>query len=231
MSDFVHVDFWEMILRSTLSFAIILVMTRLLGKKQLSHLTFFNYVTGITIESIAANIVSGSEIPFSNGLISLIWWSVLTIIVGFIGLKSSKTRIFIDGQPTILIRDGKILKEALQGTRLNLDDLSMLLRKKDVFSTQDVHYAILEPDGELSVLKKEYQQTITKGDMNIPIPAFMCFPSEIITDGKIVKKNLGELKLNETWVRDELQKKGIKSVEEVFYAEIQKDGSLFINKY
>lgn len=153
MDEILQVDFWEMILRSTVSFFVLLALARILGKKQLSHLTFFNYVTGITIGSIAADIAGESESHFFNGLIGLIWWSILTILVGYIGLKSSTARILFDGQPTIVIKVGKILKEALQGTRLNLDDLSMMLRERDIFSIQDVHNAILEPNGKLSVLK------------------------------------------------------------------------------
>lgn len=229
MDEFLQVNFWEMILRATLSFVVLLALARFLGKKQLSQLTFFNYVTGITIGSIAADIAGESETPFFNGLISLLWWSILTILVGYLGLKSSKLRILFDGQPSIVIKEGKILKKSLQATRLNLDDLSMMLREKDVFSVQDVHYAILEPNGQLSILKKEYQQTVTKGDMNISTPAFTFLPSEIISDGKLVIKNLNELNLNKAWVLNELNKHGIQSVEEVFYAEIQKDGTLFIN--
>ncbi len=224
------VNFWEMSLRASLSFFVLLILARLLGKKQLSQLTYFNYVTGITIGSITADIAGRSETPFLNGLISLVWWCALTIFIGYVGLKSSKARILFDGQPTIVIKEGKILKKALQRTHLNLDDLSMMLRKKDVFSLQDVHYAILEPDGQFSILKKEFKQNITKEDMNIPTSTFTYLPSEIISDGKIVKKNLIELNLTEKWVHDELKKHGIQTIQEVFYAEIQKDGSLFINK-
>ncbi|WP_028595279.1 DUF421 domain-containing protein [Paenibacillus assamensis] len=230
MNDFAHVDFWEMIIRATAAFVIILSVTRFLGKKQLSHLTFFNYVTGITIGSIAADIAGETETPFFNGVVSIVWWSVLTILVGFIALKSTKVRILLDGEPTILIKRGKIMKQALYSSRLNLDDLSMMLRENNVFSTKDVNYAILEPDGRLSVLMKEAQQQVTKADMNIAPRKFVYLPSEIIADGKIVYKNLKELNLTEVWVHNELKKHGIRSVEEVLYAEIQQDGSLFIDK-
>ncbi len=231
MDEFLVIDFWEMTLRTFITFLVMLVLARFLGKKQLSHLTFFNYITGITIGSIAADIAGETKTPFFNGLVSLVWWVVLTIFVGYIGLKSNKARILLDGQPTIVIKKGKILKDALKAVRLNMDDLSMMLREQQVFSVQDVHYAILEPNGELSLLKKEPQQTVTKQDLNVSVPSFIYFPSKIISDGKIVKKNLKELDLNEAWVQEELSKNGIQSVEEVFYAEIQKDGSLFINKY
>ncbi|MFD0711220.1 DUF421 domain-containing protein [Paenibacillus sp. GCM10027626] len=231
MNEFLQFDFWEMILRSTVTFIILLVIARLLGKKQLSQLTFFNYITGITIGSIAADIAGKSKVPFFNGLASIVWWSLLSILIEYIGLKSSKLRILLDGEPTIVIKNGKILRKSLYRSRLNLDDLSMLLREKDVFSMQDVDYAVLEPDGKLSILKKESQQTVTKEDLKIKPAQAKYMPSEIISDGKIVFKNILELNLSEEWLMNELHKNGFKSVDEVFYAEVQKGGSLFISKY
>lgn len=102
MDDFMKVSFWEMTLRSITSFFVLLLFARLLGKKQLSQLTFFNYVTGITIGSIAADISAESETPFFNGFISLVWWFILTILIGYIGLKSSKARILFDGHLLLL---------------------------------------------------------------------------------------------------------------------------------
>ncbi|MCM3039994.1 DUF421 domain-containing protein [Paenibacillus motobuensis] len=231
MNGFIQFNFWEMILRTTITFFALLTLARLLGEKQLGHLTFFDYVTGITIGSIAAEIVVRRDTPFFNGIISLIWWAILAILISYLSLKSSKARIMMDGQPKIIIKQGKIMRETLKSTRLNLDDLCMMLREKDIFSIQDVHYAILEPDGKISVLRKEFKQPATKGDLHIPTPIFTYLPSEIISDGKIVKKNLKELNLDETWLHQELQKKGIHSADEVFYAEVQSDGSLFIDKY
>lgn len=148
IDEFSQIDFWEIILRTSLTFIILLVLARFLGKKQLSQLTFFHYITGITVGSIAADIAGESETPFFNGIISLIWWSSLTIFVGYIGLISRKARILIDDEPTIIIKEGKILEHIMKSVRLNIDDLSMMLREQGIFSTQDVHYAVLEPDGK-----------------------------------------------------------------------------------
>lgn len=125
-------------------------------------------------------------------------------------LSQAEHEYYLTGNPPY---SSKKRKESLLATRLNIDDLSLMLRV-----TQDVHYAILEPNGRLSILKKEDKQTVTKGDMKIPTAPFSYFPSEIITDGKIVKKNLKELNLNEHWIREQLKKQGIKSVKDVFYA-------------
>lgn len=103
-----------MILRATLSFIVLLLMTRLMGRKQLSQLTFFNYITGIALGSIAGDIASESETPFLNGLVSLIWWSLLTILTAYIGMKSRAARTVIDGQPVVIIKKGRILENELK---------------------------------------------------------------------------------------------------------------------
>src|SRR5690625_4986657 len=155
-------DFWEMILRATGSFLVLLIMTRLMGRKQISQLTFFNYITGIALGSIAANMASETNIHFLNGLTSLVWWSLLTILVGYIGIKFPKARIALDGQPVVVIKKGKILEEKLKKLRLNIDDLTMLLRDQKVFSVKDVESAIFESNGKLSIMLKEEKHPVTK---------------------------------------------------------------------
>lgn len=219
-----------LLLRTTLIFLVLLILTRLLGKKQMSQLTFFNYITGITVGSIAANVVSESNQPFIDEFIGLVWWCMLTFLSGYIGLKSGTLRRIIDGQPTILIKKGRIIRNALKSTRLNLDDLSMMLRKQNVFSVVDVEYAILEPNGNLSVMKKQSQQQVTKSDMKILSSPLKYLPSEIIADGKIIYHNLKELNLDENWLNTQLKMQNVSSVDDVFYAEVQSDGTLFLEK-
>lgn len=222
----------EMILRSTGSFVALMVITRLLGKKQMSQLTFFNYVTGITIGSIAGEISFRKDTSFFNGLTSLIWWSLLTFLVSYVGLKSSKMRILIDGEPTIVIKKGEILEKALAGARLNLDDLSMLLREKDIFSVKEVDYAILEPNGEISVLRKPDKLPATIGDLGLKQPKSAYMPMELIVDGKLVKRNLQVLDLSVVWLDDELRKSGasLAEIQTIFYAELQADGTVHVDK-
>lgn len=225
-----NANIFYLLLRITSIFMVLLILTRILGKNQMSHLTFFNYTTGITIGSIAANMVHESDQPFMDDFISLTWWCILTLLIGFISLKSGKLRQIIDGQPTILIKKGKIMRDSLKSNRVNMDDLSMLLRKQNIFSITEVDYAILEPNGNLSIMKKPPHQQVTKSDMNIYTTSLNHIPSEIIVDGKIIYDNLKELNLSENWLNNELTKQNIKSPKEVFYAEIQEDGSLFIDK-
>ncbi|QBP39827.1 YetF domain-containing protein [Paenisporosarcina antarctica] len=223
-------SFWEMITRTTVTFTVLLFLARVLGKEQLSQLTFFNYVTGITIGSIAGELVAHDDTHYLNGITSLVWWSILTIFVGYITMKSDKLKEILDDKPATVIKDGKILEKELKTSRLPMGDLMMLLRLQGVFSVKEVHYAVLETNGELSIFKKVSQQPATKQDVkaSTTIPKYM--PSQIISDGKIVKNNLNELNLTEEWVMNELKKQGIQNVKEVFYAEIETDGSLHIDK-
>lgn len=230
MKELMDFNFWEMIFRTTIAFASILILARILGKKQLSQLTFFHYITGITFGSIASEMASQTDVPFMDALISLIWWAMLTLILSYISLKSSKFRVIIDDEPTIIIRNGVLLDKALKKARLHMDDVMMMLREQSVFSIQDVHYAVLETNGELSVMKKAALQEPTKTDVKATITEPLYMPSEIISDGKLVVKNLQELKLTEEWVMKKLKKQEINTIEEVFYAQIQTDGSLFVDK-
>ncbi|KGR80029.1 YetF domain-containing protein [Ureibacillus manganicus] len=225
-----QIGYLQLILETIATFFVLLLMTRLLGKKQLSHLTFFNYITGITIGSLAANMVIISSRNFFKELTTLIVWCLLSMIIAYIGLKSGKARVVLDGQPTILVKKGEIDKKSLSKTRLNIDDLTMMLRQKDVFSIAEVDYAILEPNGTLSVLKKPQYQNVLKQDVKINIITPTYIPSEIIVDGKIIERNLKELGLSNHWLAKQLELVGVYSVQEVLYAEIQSDGELFIQR-
>lgn len=218
------------ILKTTLAFLILLILARLLGKKQMSQITFFNYVTGITIGSLAANIISSNDNSLLDEIIGLTWWCTLTALLAYATLKSEKLRLLVDGQPVILIKNGIFQKESLKTTRISLENLSMMLREQNIFSIQEVDYAILEPNGKLSVLKKQSQLNLTKGDMKIPILNHIYLPYQIIIDSKIVYQNLNKFGLGIEWLEKQLKAQKIDNLDEVFYAEIQSDGSLYIDK-
>lgn len=220
----------ETSLRTVIGFAVLLVLTRLLGKKQLGQLTIFTYITGIAMGNIAGDMVVHRDIKLIDGIVGLVVWALMTFIVEFISLKSSKGRVFLDGEPTIVIKKGVILQKALAKQRLNMDDLSMLLRINNVFTIRDVDYAILEPNGQLSVLKKPELASVTKQDMQIRAQARSNIPAELIVDGRLVEKNLKEFSLDRMWLEAELKKAGIQSLQDAFYVEYQEDGSLYVSK-
>lgn len=216
------------ILKTTLAFILLLLLARLLGKKQMSQMTFFNYVTGITIGSLAANIISTDDKTIWDEVVGLIWWCILTALLAYITLKSSKLRKIIDGQPSILVKNGIIQEKALKTSRINLEELSMMFREQGIFSIKDIDYAILEQNGNLSILKVQDQINVTRKDMKIFTSKPKYLPAEIIIDSRIVDKNLITYGLDIQWLENQLKYQKINSIDDVFYAEIQSDGTLYI---
>jgi len=221
---------WETSIRTLVGFIVLLLATRVLGKKQLSQMTFFTYITGIALGNITGEMIVHKDIRMIDVIVGMTLWALLTIGVELMSLKSPRARVLLDGEPTIIIKKGKILEKAMAANKLNMDDLSMLLRNKNVFSVSEVDYAILEPNGKLSVMKRVEEESITKKDLLIPVKQRLYLPSELIVDGKVVAKNLKELNMNKEWLEHQIRLTGVKSVKEVFYAELQSDGSVYVDK-
>jgi uncharacterized membrane protein YcaP (DUF421 family) len=185
------------------------------GNKQLGQLNVFTYISGIVIGSMVADIILHSDLDFWPSMLGVAFWVILAMFVELLSLKSARFREVVDGQPIILVKKGKIIYKALKKERMNLDDLTMMLRTNNVFSILEVDYAILEPNGDLSVLKKTLNE-----------PKHL--PAAVIMDGRVIAKNLKELGLSQKWLDDALSDKGIKNKSDVLYAEIQANGELYI---
>ncbi len=218
----------EIAIRTLAAFVALLVMTRLMGHKQMSQLTFFNYITGITIGNIAAYVSIDSRVTIGEGLLALAGWTGLTVLVGMISLKSSTARALVDGQPTIVIKKGQLVADALRTARLNTEDLTMMLRHSETFDIQEVDYAILEPNGQLSILKKPEYQHVVRKDMSIPVQPNQNLPTHLVIDGQVLEGNLQELGRDRGWLEEQVLKQGYQSLDQVFYAQLETDASLFI---
>ena len=224
------INLGEMLLRTTGAFFAILFLARLIGKKQLSQLTFFHYVTGITIGSIAAEISAQAETPFWDGLTALIWWSLLTIAVSIITMKSQKLRVLFDDKPVIIIEDGKININNLKKSRINFDELEMLLREQDIFDFREVQYAIFETNGQLSVLKFPIMQNALKSDVKANTNGNQQqLPVSVVVQGEIIYPNLFNLGLSEEWLLKKLKRKSKSELSEIDFAQIQSDGSIYVS--
>lgn len=193
-------------------------------------MTFFNFASAIAIGEIAASLVVDDQLSISNGIYALIGWSLYTILMSYLDIKTLKGRQLLTGSPIILIKEGKILEQALHKCRLDLDTLKAMLRQKDVFSIAEVDFAIFETDGKLSVLKKDSGSSITNKNMYKVKNKLIPFPLEIILDGNIKEENLINSGFDNNWLIAQLQRAGIHSISEVFYAEVQTDGSIYIDK-
>ncbi|KQL35992.1 DUF421 domain-containing protein [Psychrobacillus sp. FJAT-21963] len=221
---------WLDVIVRSLTFVIFLFfVTKMLGKKQISQLSFFEYVTGITIGSIAAEVIMGLEQNMFLGFVAIVIVSILPFLGGIVSLKSKKFRDFTEGKGTIFIKDGKIMEENLKKERYTVDEMLELLRKKDVFQVSDVEYAVLEATGELSVLLKKENQPLTAKDLNIKV-ASIKEPQTVIMDGKILDEPLSTIGYNRGWLKTELEKLGV-TIENVFVGQVNSYGELTVDVF
>lgn len=222
-------DYFLTIIRSIMAFFTLLILARGLGKKQVSHLTFFEYVLGITVGSIAASMSTNLANRALSEFAGLVTWVMLVVIVEIIALKNRKLAKITDGEPTILIQNGKIMEDRLGTTFCRLEDLMAQLRKKNVFNISDVEFAILETDGSLSVLKKSQVQPITPNDLNISTN-YQGMDIELIQEGQIIIQNLKQIKKDKKWLLSELEKRGI-TLDQVVFGSIDTNGLLYLDLY
>ncbi|QDP39671.1 DUF421 domain-containing protein [Radiobacillus deserti] len=222
----------ELAVRASIAFVTLLVLARIMGRKEISQMTFFNFISAISIGTIGGSLVINNTLSIRNGVLALVGWSAFTLLMDFLDIRSKKeARTVIEGQPRIVIKNGQIMEQEMRKVRLDIDALNALLRQKKVFSIKDVEYAIFETNGKLSVMKKESKQNVSKSDMKVSSEKKPVYPmsTEVVSSGKINYVNLDKLNMDEEWLQGELQKAGAEDVSDVFYAEIQKDGSLYID--
>jgi uncharacterized membrane protein YcaP (DUF421 family) len=230
MTEVFTIPAWlEVTIRSVCIIIGLFVITKLLGKKQLSKLSFFEYVAGITIGDIAGTLSMDAELELSSGIISILIWSLVPFIISFFSIRSKKFQDFIEGTPTVFIKEGKVLEGNLRKEKFTADELLSQLRKSHVFQLSDIEYALLEPCGNLSYLLKREKQPLTFGDLNQYVPVTR-EPKSVVIDGHIQDEPLKSIGLNRGWLMEELEKKGL-STEDVFLAQIESDGKLTIDLY
>ena len=218
------------VVRAIISFFTLLILARLLGKEQISQLTFFDYILGITIGSIASEAtvdLSSRAWPHFIGLVS---WAMLAYLMQYISLKWRYAAKLIEGEPVIVIMNGKILDNVLKKMKFRVSDVLELLRNQGIFDMNEVDYAILEPNGSLSVLKKPEYLPVTRQDLKIKAKP-TGISTELVYDGKLIKQNLRQMNKDEKWLMNQLKKHGINDVSEAFLVLINDAGSLYVDKY
>jgi uncharacterized membrane protein YcaP (DUF421 family) len=218
------------VVRSIISFFTLLIFAKILGKQQISQLTFFDYVLGITIGSIAAELTTDLSTRAWPQWVGLLSWAALGYLMEYITMKWRYAAKYIEGEPTIVIMNGKIMEDAMRKMKFRVSDIMELLRNKDVFDLNEVDFAIIEPNGQLSVLKKPEHQPLTPKDMKITKKS-SGISTELIYDGIMIEENLHQLNKNKTWLMKQLKAQGIKDISEVFLATLNPAGSFYIDKY
>jgi uncharacterized membrane protein YcaP (DUF421 family) len=219
----------DIIIRSFIFLTLLFFMTKILGKKQISELSFFEYVSGITIGSIAGEAITGLEKNMFQGMVAIIIFSLATLFADVLALKSKSFRDFIEGRGTVFIKDGKVLEENLKKEKYTIDELSALLRQKDIYRVADVEFAVLEPRGTLSALLKKENRPLTPKDLQLKVPNEK-EPQTVVMDGNILDEALRSAGKSRGWLTNELAKLEL-TLDNVFIGQVDSYGELSVDIY
>ena len=214
--------------RSIIIYVIVLVVMRLMGKREIGQMQPFELAISIMIADLATIPMADIGIPISNGIIPILGLLVMHLIISVINLKSSKIREVICGKPTILIYRGKIDEEKMKKERLTLNELEEKLRSNNVMNLGDVEYAVLETSGDISVIQKPNKRNTTPEDFNI-MPDYEGIPYNLVIDGKVMNDNLKRIGKNYEWLKKQTKKFNIMP-EEALIVTINGKGDIFCQK-
>lgn len=222
-------DILSTIIRSIMLIIGLFIITKLLGKKQLSSLSFFEYIVGITVGDIAGTLAMDPDLSLRDGIASLVVWSFVPLAISTISLRSRAFRKIVEGKSTTFIENGNILEKNMRKEKYSIDELLEQLRKKSVFKVADVEFASLDSNGELSVLLKKAKQPLKYEDIGIEIEDESASVS-VLEDGKFNEENLNRAGLDKNTLIEKIREKGYK-LEEVFYAEVDSKGNISVDLY
>jgi len=215
-------------LRTLIAYLLLLSATRIMGRKTISQMTFFNFVVGITLGSVTANLALGAQPTAYSASTIIIVLTLLTTLTAYVHVKSTKATKIINSEPVVVIDNGQIVNRNMKRIRMTLNELSALLREKNVFSMADVEFAVMEIDGKLSVLPKAAKLPLTPADMNVQV-AYKGLMKDMIVDGEIMEENLTGANKDSKWILSELSKQGITDPQTVFYAGLDSSGGLYVS--
>jgi len=222
-------EWLQIVFRSLGTLVVLFTFTRILGKKQISQLTFFEYVMGITLGELAGFISTDIEKHYYLGLIAMCVWFAVPYGMELLTLKSVKLRHWLEGKSRVIVKEGKVMEDNLKKERLTADEFMEMLRSKNVFRLADVEFASMESDGQLSVLLKKEKQPVTPSDLGIRTVNEV-EPQTVIIDGNIMHEPLATIGLNPQWLLTELEKIGV-SVDNVFLGQVDAYQQLYVDLY
>lgn len=204
----------KVILTALLSAVTLFILAKLMGHKQIVQLDMFDYITGITIGSIAAELATELEKPIKP-LIAMIVYGLIAVCLSILTSKFPRIRKYINGTPTILMNDGKLYRKNMKKARLDLSEFLVLCRQSGYFDLSAIQTAIFEYNGQLTILPTSGQRPATPDDLSLtPPPA--CVFTEVIMDGRTMGENLHRKGLNEQWLQKQLELQGYRSAKEIY---------------
>lgn len=230
MGDIISTNWYEIFVvssRAVFSLITLFLITKMIGKRQVSELSLFDYVISISIGNFAAEMTMNLDSQVLNGFVSVLIFGLIATIVGILTTKSILLRRFLMGTPTIIIQDGKFVVENLKKIKFDMNDFLETARNAGYFDVSQIKYAIMEANGKVSFLPKEEYQQVTVKDMNLkPSKQGLC--SNVIIDGKIMINNLKNINKDIKWLNKELKLKGCNNYKNILLATVDINEKLMI---
>lgn len=212
----------------TIVFLIILfLMTKIMGKKQVSQLNIFDYIVGITIGSLVADISLDVEKSFFLGIVTVVIYGLFDTIISFLAIKSMRFRRFFEGTPTTIVENGKIIEKGLKKVKFNVNDLLVEARNAGYFNLEEIEYAIMESNGKISFLPTDKAKPVTKKDMNLKVNK-ASLVANVIIDGNIMEHNLQVMAKDKKWLLQNLSILGYKKIENILLATLDNNEKIVV---
>lgn len=218
----------ELFLRIVVSFSILWLGIRFLGKKQFGELTVYNVATASAVGEMASDFATQFEQLPLTLILAMLGYFILAYGMGWLSMKSRRMQKALEGSPTLVIVHGKILDQNLRRLGITVELLLEKLREKNAFRVQEIEYAIMEADGKMSVMFMPSYEPLTASALNVRTP-YKGLLIDIVADGQIIMENLRKLRLSKDWLLAELEKKHILHVTDVFLAQIDETGNVYID--
>lgn len=206
-------DIVKVVLTSLLSVVALFIIAKIIGHKQLAQLDFFDYISGITIGSIAAELATELETPLQP-LVAMLVYGAVSVVLSLLTHKLPRTRKYINGSPSILLDNGKLYRNNLKKAKLDLSEFMVLCRERGYFDLNDIQTAVFEHNGQLSILPVSEKRPLNPQDMGLK-PQAAHISTEIIMDGRVMQENLTRMGLDEVWLKKQLKAQGYGSAREI----------------
>lgn len=227
-------DLLIIFLRTVMIYIVVFLVMRIMGKREIGKLSIFDLVISIMIAEIAVFVLEDIEKPILEGLVPMATLVFIQIIIAYITLKSRKLRLWFDGNPSILIKNGRLNSEEMKKQKYNLDDLMLQLRQNNITNVADVEFAVLETTGKLTVIQKDrekYNAPYQENTQNTPTGVrYEGLPLPLIMDGKVQDENLQKLGKTRFWLKNIIQEQGISDFKNVFFCTIDYKGRIYMDK-
>ncbi|WP_339148198.1 MULTISPECIES: DUF421 domain-containing protein [unclassified Sutcliffiella] len=217
----------EILLKVVLGFFMLFTITQILGKTTIKQLTPFDFISAIVLSELLGNGIYEEKVHIAYIFFTIFTWGVLLVIMEKLLLKFKKLRGVLEGNPSIIIRDGQIDRYQLKKNRMNINQLLSVLRQSETFSIREVAFAILESNGSISILKKSKYQKVTLQDLQIP-PQPTYLSTSLIIDGEVLEDNVKDLGFDLEWLEHQVRSKGYSKVDDVLYADWMRDDGIYI---